>query len=282
MLTNISIFTYDYLPSPFGSESEEFVFFILILFAIFYVLFLVYRKIWLLPFAVLFLVFPFELIHLNFKYEEIHPTDGNYFVFLENEKVGIANCNYEEVIPAIFDGFTTCTKLPNDDHSEKASNRDFQVYSILCKNGKYFAFTSNKQIIPIVRIIKKKEAYAINDSEVDVFGYLMSVNSHDVTYFHFISPDGLYIGHGRFYIIGETGDSDKAVAFSDDKETWDVYTMQLPDIIHYVSTDEELCKKVTMDFDDLGTIESYGGIINGAIYLSNRAVPDDDEYVFEK
>ena len=310
-----------YFPYPFGNDFDAFVGFALFLFFLCYFCFFFFKKLWLLIPSVFFLTFTAEVIYEKIIYDDYRYIGDDYFVFLDEEKVGVMDCCRNIIIQPTYKWFLPCFEYSED------GSWDNQTYSklvlcIFCENEKYYAFTRFEQLVEIDRIVlnpkykkknnfgnfeekkhpyttlvehKRKKSGRLWDFRADVndenvLGYFMSVDKYNKYSFnnpysseyHFISKYGGYLGSGSYYILGLTEEYYPAIAFSNDNKIWNICAMQCDNVVHYTSSDEDLTTIKKEYLDDFDSpLEYYGGIICSGVCLSNRIDPDDDSYLLE-
>ena len=315
-LCNIDFYM-QYFPHPFGEDDVEVRMFIpIFLFGVCYFCLLFFRKIWLFIPSVFFLTFAAEIVNERIIHNGYDYIGDEYFVFTDNNKIGVKNFWRNTIIPPTYDWYLPCFEYAEDgDYDHKLNPK--LILCIFRENEKYYAFTRYEQIIEVERIVfnpiyrkekkvgmfdkkdnnfvtlskkkrRKKTARSVwsfegNPREEYLLGYLMSVNNFDPSKFegrntaeyHFINGLGGYLCCGKYYFVGENEEEEYAIAFSNDKKSWDMVSMHHDDVIY--------CGIVTNETEDKenDAIFDYDGIFPYGVYLSNLVRPSSNHFILE-
>lgn len=231
-----------YFPTPLGLDYDEFAVLVGIVFFIFYLSSLIFRKIWLFIPSLFFLMFPVEIIYERLIHDDYAYIGDEYILFLDHEKIGVMNCWRNTIIPPTYQWYLPCYSI-NFENNTKTSSL---ILCIFCKDDIYYALTCYEQLIPIERVVlhpkhrRKKTNYfdAKTDQSIvtlrekklekrkslisfkpdyndeNVLGYIMSVNKESLftrsnrneTEYHFVYRIGAYLGGGRYYVLGRSED----------------------------------------------------------------------------
>lgn len=283
-----------YLCNPFGSDYDEFVIIMCILFFAFYLLLLIFRKKWLFVPSIFFLVFLVEIGYERIIHDDYEYIGDNYVVFLDREKIGVMDCWRNTIITPTYQWYLPCYGMDFENKTKTSS----LILCLFCKDDIYYAFTSYEQLIPVERIVlnpkyrKKKINDFINKQDdtivtlrkkkiekrkslhyfvpyhhdENVLGYLMTVkndnfpifSNNNATEYHFIYRVGAYLGCGNYYVFGRSED------IEDFSSVYDVYA---------ISKDKKKWDVFTLSYSE---IDHYVTTDNQLANEVNRYLDDVD------
>ena len=151
-LCNIDFYM-QYFPQPFGEyDVEELIFIPIFLFGLCYFCLLFFRKIWLFIPSVFFLMFAAEIVYERIIHDGYDYIGDEYFVFNDNDKIGVMNFWRNTIIPPTYDWYLPCFEYAEEgDYDHKLNPK--LILCIFRENEKYYAFTRYEEIIEVERIV---------------------------------------------------------------------------------------------------------------------------------